>query len=97
MIATLKAKLIAGGLVALGILLTIIKVLTKSNSNLRHKVEQKEAVIHHTKTVIKKDREREQRTESRRAEARNEIKDTGSSDAFANPNSLRRKRNDSSD
>lgn len=89
MLSTLKAKLIAAGTILVGILLATIKYLTAKNSKLRREIEHKEAVIHQKKVIAKKDREREGRTQSRRAEARNEIKTTGSTDAFRDPNSLR--------
>ena len=94
MIATLKAKLFAFGAVALSVLAFFVrlKVVANQRDKARDKALRESARANHVTEVAKKDIEREQRTESRRAEARNEIEDTGSTTAFRNPNSLRRNR-----
>ncbi|MHC5059394.1 MAG: hypothetical protein ACYTKD_32480 [Planctomycetota bacterium] len=84
----LKLYLIAGAGVALTVLLATVKILTLRNSRLRERVEHAEATVHVARVVAKKDMEVERQTRRRRAEAMNEIKDTGDSTDFRNPNRL---------
>ena len=86
---SLKAKLYLGLLAVGGVLLAIIKVLTTQNGRLRREVEHKEAQIHHNKVVAKGDKKIEKKFNSRRAEIKDEIKNTGGASAFGNPNKLR--------
>jgi len=89
--ASIRAKLYLGLLAVGGVLLAIIKVLTTQNGRLRKEIEHKEAVIHHNKVVAKGDKEIEAKFRSRRAEVKDEIKNTGGASAFRNPNQLRDK------
>ena len=87
-LSTLKAKFVAGAAIALGVLLTLVKVLVARNQRLSARVEVAEARVNHARVVAKKDIETERTTASHRAELINEINDTGESTGFRDANSL---------
>jgi hypothetical protein len=70
-------------------LVIAVRVLTGQNSRLRRNVETAEARIHHAKIVAQGDKKIEQKSKSRRAEARNEIKGNDDTSVFRDPNKLR--------
>jgi hypothetical protein len=74
--------------VAISALLVVMRLLTASNSRLRSRAENAEARVKRARVIAERDNEIEEQTESRRAQVKNEIKDTGSSSAIHNPDSL---------
>ena len=85
---TLEAKLYAGAVVALGVLLATVKILLKRNSRLSQRVEIAEAKVNRVRVVAKQDTKVDQSIASHRAELINEIKDTGNSSGFRDPDGL---------
>ena len=91
MFSTIKAYALASlGLLVTGLLITV-KILGGRNTRLKKELEHKEAQIHHAKVVAKGDKKIEEKFRSRRAEIKDEIKNTGGASAFRNPNELRNK------
>ena len=88
MLSTLKTYgiAIAGGLVF--VLLAVLRVVTKQNSKLRVKAETAQARVDHAKTVLKEDKAADEQADVRLVDAKNEIKNTGGSSTFRDPNRL---------
>ena len=85
---TLKAKLYAGAVVVLGVLLATVKILAKKNSRLERRVETAEARVNHARVVAKQDIQIDQQTDSHRADLINELETDNDSTAFRNPDKL---------
>jgi hypothetical protein len=85
---TLKAKLYAGAVVVLGVLLATVKILLKRNSRLSQRVENAEARVNRARVVAKQDTQIDQSIASHRAELINEIETSGDSSGFRDPDSL---------
>ena len=80
------------GLAAVGALLSVlaiaVKVLTAKNSRLERKLDTAQARVKHQAAVITADKEADEQEDKRLVEAANEIKDTGGSSTFRDPNQL---------
>ena len=63
-----------------------VRVLSARNSQLSRKVETTKARIDHAKAVIKSDKEADEQADVRLVEAKNEIKESGTSDELSDPN-----------
>ena len=72
----------------LGVLLIVVKVLTKRNSRLTRKLDTVQARVKHQAAVITADKEADEQEDVRLVEAKNEIKETGGSSDFRDPNRL---------
>ena len=84
----IRAYLYLGiGLLVSG-LLFVVKVLTARNSLLSRRVETTEARIKHTTAVMRSDKAADEQADIGLAEVKNEIKNTGGSSTFRDPNEL---------
>lgn len=84
----LRAKLYVGAAFVLGVMLAVIRVLTKRNSKLRQRVENAEAKAIRAVVIAKKDDEIEEQTDSHRADLIKELEDNNDSSGFRDPNQL---------
>jgi len=80
--------------IGLGLLVAGLVALTKYQSGkidrLKDEVDEHEVVLENKDKIAKADKKTKERTESRRAEARNEVKKPKHSDStFSDPNKLR--------
>ena len=87
------AKIKVWASILLGFVVTALGffVMKGQRDRARDAVERYKAKAHHANIVAQKDNEIEEQTRSRRADALNEIRGTGSSDLLANPNKWRDK------
>ncbi len=91
---TIKAKLFLGIGLLVAALLGAVKIQSARLERANDKNKVLTAVNVRNKEIATEDKKTDARTESRRANARNEIKYSDSS--FADPNRLRKPKNDSS-
>ena len=83
----------------LGLLATMAGVrwryVEKKNDRLEEEIDEHEAVLDNKDRIEKADKKTKKKTESRRAEARNEVKKPKHSDSiFSNPGKLRNNKKD---
>ncbi len=94
MISKLKVYGLAVVGAVMSVLLIAVKILTKQNSRLRRKVSTQKAKVQHQQAVIRSDKEADEQEDVRLVELKNEIKESGGSSAFRNPNDLLRDNKD---
>lgn len=85
-----KAKLYALGAIVLAVLAFVARYifLKQSRDKFKKKAEEFEAQAHRAKVVAEKDNELEAQSRSHRAEVKNDIKTTGDSRTFRDPDEL---------
>ncbi len=88
--STIKAKLYIGITLLVSVLFAALKVQSARLNKAQQRSKTYKAQMDLGMKVMKEDVKIEKRSQSRRAEARNEIKDTGSSKSFRDPNKLRK-------
>ena len=83
-----KAYVFLGiGLLVTG-LTVAVKFLASRNKTLKTKVKTSEARVEHALSVMEADKEIDEQADVRLIEAKNEIKNTGGSSTFRDPNKL---------
>jgi len=91
--STIKAKLYIAGVLLVSALLGALKIQSMRLNKAQQKSKDLQMRVDLGMKVMKEDVKIEKKFNSRRAEAKDEIKNTGGSKSFRNPASLRKPRN----